>query len=144
VPIPARYGDEVSNLKISQVIGPFAGRHLRTVVRRVLGQYFVRDFNVATLELIFGTLFLGFGALYALNWMAVRDPGQAASAGVVMTAALPVIIGVQLLLQAMNFDVVNVPVRPIHPYLRTLARIEAAAHGEGEAATVQPSEAAQA
>ncbi|WP_293316686.1 glycosyltransferase family 2 protein [Phenylobacterium sp.] len=144
VPIPARYGDEVSNLKISQVIGPFAGRHLRNFVRRVLGQYFVRDFNVATLELIFGTLFLGFGAIYALNWMAVRDPGQAASAGVVMTAALPVIIGVQLLLQAMNFDVVNVPVRPIHPYLRTLARIEAAAHGEGEAVTGQPSEAAQA
>lgn len=144
VPIPARYGDEVSNLKISQIIGPFAGRHLRNFIRRVLGQYFVRDFNVATLELIFGALFLGFGGLYALNWMAVREPGQAASAGVVMTAALPVIIGVQLLLQAMNFDVVNVPVRPIHPYLRTLARIEAAAQVDGDQADSATSEAAHA
>ena len=75
-----------------------------------------------------------FGAVYALHWIAVRAPGQAASAGVVMAAALPVIIGVQLLLQAMNFDVVNVPTRPIHPYLRTLERIEAAAHAEAEAA----------
>ena len=68
----------------------------------------------------------------------VRDvpaPGQAASAGVVMAAALPVIIGVQLLLQAMNFDVLNVPTRPIHPYLRTLERIEAAAQADAATET---------
>jgi dolichol-phosphate mannosyltransferase len=29
-----------------------------------------------------------------------------------------------LLLQALNFDVLNVPNRPIHPYLRTLARLQ--------------------
>lgn len=42
-----------------------------------------------------------------------------------MAAALPVIIGVQLLLQAMHFDVFNVPSRPIHPYLRAIERLEA-------------------
>lgn len=130
VPMPARYGEEVSNLRIGAIVGPFALKHARNFVQRVLGQYFVRDFNVATVELIFGTLFLLFGAAYALHWFAVRAPGQAASAGVVMAAALPVIIGVQLLLQAINFDVLNVPSRPIHPYLRTLERMEA----EGEAA----------
>lgn len=125
VPMPARYGDEVSNLRIGAVVGPFLFRHLRNFVRRIFGQYLVRDFNVATLETLSGLALLAFGSLYGLNWLAVRDPGQAASAGVVMTAALPVIIGVQLLLQAMNFDVINVPSRPIHPYLRTLERIAA-------------------
>ena len=43
--------------------------------------------------------------------------------GVVMAAALPVIVGVQLLLQALNFDVLNVPSRPLHPYLRTVQRL---------------------
>jgi hypothetical protein len=38
-----------------------------------------------------------------------------------------VILGAQLLLQAANFDVLNVPARPIHPYLRTLALMEQAA-----------------
>lgn len=123
VPIPARYGDEVSNLRISAIVGPFALRHLQNFVRRILGEYFVRDFHVATLELVFGAASLAFGSAYALHWLAVRDPGQTASAGVVMAAALPVIIGVQLLLQAMNFDVLNIPTRPIHPYLRTLERI---------------------
>ncbi|WP_312163482.1 glycosyltransferase family 2 protein [Phenylobacterium sp.] len=123
VPMPARYGDEVSNLRIGGIIGPFVLRHLHNFVRRVFGQYFVRDFHVATLELLSGAALLAFGSAYALHWLAVRDPGQTASAGVVMAAALPVIIGVQLLLQSMNFDVVNVPTRPIHPYLRTLERI---------------------
>ena len=31
----------------------------------------------------------------------------------------------QLLMQALNFDVLNFPTRPIHPYLRTIARMEA-------------------
>lgn len=129
VPIPARYGDEVSNLHIGAIVGPFATKHLQNFVQRVLGQYFVRDFNVATLELIFGLVFLLFGVGYAAHWVAVRVPGQAASAGVVMAAALPVILGTQLLLQAMNFDVLNVPTRPIHPYLRAVERMEA----EGQA-----------
>ncbi|MET3527128.1 glycosyltransferase family 2 protein [Phenylobacterium koreense] len=122
-PMPSRYGDERSNLRIGAVIGTFSARHLSNFIRRVIGQYFVRDFNVATIELVVGFLLLAAGATYGLHWFAVRDPGQAASAGVVMAAALPVIIGVQLLLQAINFDVQNVPNRPIHPYLRTLERI---------------------
>jgi dolichol-phosphate mannosyltransferase len=124
VPIPARYADEVSNLRISGIVGPFALRHMRNFVQRVLGQYFVRDFNVASLELVFGLFSMLFGAGYAAHYLAARMPGQAASAGVVMAAALPVILGFQLLLQAANFDVLNVPSRPIHPYLRTVADLE--------------------
>lgn len=122
VPMPARYGDEVSNIRIGAIVGPFALRHVRNFARRIVGQYFVRDFHVATLETLFGVASLAFGVGYALRWIAIREPGQAASAGVVMAAALPIIIGIQLLLQALNFDVQNVPTRPIHPYLRALGR----------------------
>jgi dolichol-phosphate mannosyltransferase len=124
VPIPARYADEVSNLRIGAIVGPFALKHLRNFVQRVLGQYFVRDFNAASLELVFGMFGILFGLGYAAHYVAARQPGQVASAGVVMAAALPIILGAQLLLQAINFDVLNVPARPIHPYLRTVARLE--------------------
>jgi len=127
VPIPARYADEVSNLRIGSIVGPFALKHLRNFIQRVLGQYFVRDFSVASLELVAGLFLLLFGAGYAAHYLATRTHGQSASAGVVMAAALPVILGAQLLLQAANFDVLSVPSRPIHPYLRTLARMERAA-----------------
>lgn len=124
VPMPARYADEISNLRIGAIVGPFALKHLRNFVRRVLGQYFVRDFNAASLEFVFGMFGILFGLGYAAHYLAIRVPGQAASAGVVMAAALPIILGAQLLLQAMNFDVLNVPNRPIHPYLRTVQRLE--------------------
>jgi len=123
--LSARYADEVSNLRISAIVGPFALKHVKNFIQRALGQYFVRDFNAASLELLFGVGLVLFGVGYAAHYVSVRHPGQAASAGVVMAAALPVILGVQLLLQAMNFDVLNVPSRPIHPYLRTIARMEA-------------------
>ncbi len=125
VPMPARYGEEVSNIRIGGIIGPFALKHLTNFFQRILGQYFVRDFNVATVELLAGAGLFLFGMIYGLHWIAVRDPSQAASAGVVMTAALPLIVGVQLLLQSMNFDVSNVPSRPIHPYLRAIEQLEA-------------------
>lgn len=124
VPMPARYADEVSNLRIGAIVGPFALKHLRNFVQRVLGQYFVRDFNAASLELVFGIFGILFGLGYAAHYVATRVPGQVASAGVVMAAALPIILGAQLLLQAMNFDVLNAPSRPIHPYLRTVQRLE--------------------
>ena len=124
VPMPARYADEVSNIRIGRIVGPFAFRHARNFAQRVVGQYFVRDFSAASLELVFGLFFLLFGVGYAASYLANRIPGQAASAGVVMLAALPVILGVQFLLQAMNFDVLNVPSRPIHPYLIVLRELE--------------------
>lgn len=124
VPMPARYADEVSNIKISRIIGPFALKHLRNFVQRLIGQYFVRDFNAASLEFVFGLCSVVFGLCYGLNYIAERAPGQAASAGVVMMAALPIILGAQLLLQAINFDVLSVPTRPIHPYLRALRTLE--------------------
>lgn len=123
VPIPARYGDEVSNLRISAIIGPFALRHVQNFLRRIIGQYFVRDFTVATVELLAGGAFFLFGVGYAIRWLMLRNPEVPASAGVVMAAALPVIVGVQLLLQALNFDVLNVPSKPLHPYLRAVRRL---------------------
>ena len=127
VPMPARYGAEVSNIRIGAIVGPFALKHLQNFSQRILGQYFVRDFNVATIEILAGLALTLFGALYGWHWLALRNPHTAASAGVVMTAALPVLVGVQLLLQAINFDVVNVPTRAIHPYLRAIERLEEAA-----------------
>ncbi len=120
IPIPSRYGDEVSNLRISTVVWPFAWRHVRNLARRVVGQHFVRDFTLASLELIVGGMLLIWGIGYTIGWSFIRVPGQAAPAGIVMAAALPVIIGIQFLLHAINFDVLDVPSRPIHPYLRAL------------------------
>ncbi|WP_091735172.1 glycosyltransferase family 2 protein [Phenylobacterium immobile] len=129
VAMPARYADEESNLKIGAAVLPFAAKHLRNFGKRVIGQYFVRDFNAASLQFVFGIAAIAFGLIYGLSYLATREVGTAAPAGVVMMAALPIILGVQLLLQSLNFDVLSQPSRPIHPYLRAVADL-----GRGEKA----------
>jgi hypothetical protein len=47
-----------------------------------------------------------------------KAPGEVASAGDVMLAAMPIILGVQLLLQAAALDIQGVPARPLCPPLR--------------------------
>ena len=124
VPIPARYADERSNMRVGRIVVPFALKHLRNAVRRLAGQYFVRDLNIASIEILIGVPLLLFGVLYGLNWTHRPHVGPA-PAGVVMLAALPVIIGVQLLLQAVNYDVQSSPSEPIHPRLRAVERLKA-------------------
>jgi hypothetical protein len=89
-----------------------------------VGQYFVRDFTVASLESVLGVFLIAFGAIHGLSWILAPHDGTA-PAGVVMAAALPIIVGVQLLLQAVNFDVLSSPTEPIHPRLAALDDLDA-------------------
>lgn len=115
VPIMARYGNEVSGVVPHREILPFLGSHLRNLGKRILYNYFIRNFSTASLEMLFGSGLLSFGIVFGLaNW-GTRSP---ASAGTVMVAALPVIVGFQLLLAALNYDIQSVPRTAVHPRLR--------------------------
>ncbi len=75
---------------------------------------------------------IGFGVGYALWWMTrAKAPGEVASAGDVMLAAMPIILGVQLLLQAAALDIEGVPARPLSPPLRRRASAAATRPGPG-------------
>ena len=116
VPMAATYGDEESNLSIRRVVFPFLIKNLRNALRRFLVQYLVRDFSLATLEAIIGAILLIFGALAGSTfWLHSYVDGNAATAGQVMIAALPILSGTQLLLSALNFDMRNVPSMARHP-----------------------------
>jgi glycosyltransferase involved in cell wall biosynthesis len=125
VPMPSRYGDEESNLKITRILPTFAARNLKNMVRRVLIQHYLRDFSLASVELLFGLLCMGFGLIYGgVAWLHSVDTGRAATAGSVMIAALPLLIGVQLCLGAINYDIQSTPRTPRHPQLRALEALE--------------------
>jgi len=121
VPMEAVYADEVSNLRIRNELWPFLRTHLREVVKRIFYTYFLRDFSPATLQLLIGAIFLLFGTIYgAAEWYRSVSTGEIASTGTVMIAVLPIILGVQLLLNFLAFDMANEPKVPIQPTL-TLA-----------------------
>jgi hypothetical protein len=61
-----------------------------------------------------------FGFVFGIaNWIDSAKSGTVASAGTVMLSALPIIVGLQMLLSAMNFDMQNVPRRPLHLDLKS-------------------------
>lgn len=121
IPMDAKYGDEVSNLKISQIVGEFLVKHARNFFKRIFYNYYLRDMSLASIELPLGILFLAFGSIYGgYHWMVSAQEGVATPAGTVMMSALPVIAGIQLLLGFIGHDVSSVPVRPIHGSIRKL------------------------
>ena len=114
IPMDAVYGDEPSSLHIHRVATQFAVKHLRNFARRVLYNYYLRDFNLASLEAPLGLAALLFGVVFGgVHWLNAFRGAPYASAGTVMVAALPVIVGVQMLLSAINYDVQNVPTTPL-------------------------------
>jgi dolichol-phosphate mannosyltransferase len=118
VPMPARYGTETSNLKISRIIPEFAIKHLLNASKRIFFKYFLRDFPFASLELIFGILLTIFGTAVGLYaWIESALHGVFASAGTVMLAALPSVIGLQFLLSFLHYDIASVPRVPLQQML---------------------------
>src|SRR5215469_14875327 len=99
VPMRAVYADEQSNMQVLAVIPEFAWKHLRNYLKRIFYNYFLRGFSIASIELVGGLALFGFGVYYGtVKWEASMEHQALASAGTVMLAALPVILGFQLLL----------------------------------------------
>ena len=115
VPMDAKYGDEKSNLKISKIMGEFLIKHIRNLIKRIFYNYYLRDMSLASLELPLGLMALIFGVIFgSYQWSHSLVNGGPSSAGTVMVSALPIIVGVQLILGFLSYDINSVPSRPIH------------------------------
>jgi glycosyltransferase involved in cell wall biosynthesis len=110
VPMDAVYAGEASNLKITRILGEFMFRHVRNTLKRVFYNYFLRDMSVASLELVAGILLFGFSLYWgSSNWIQSAQTGIAAPVGTIMLAVLPFLLGTQLLLSFLAYDVASVP-----------------------------------
>ena len=119
VPMDAKYGDEESGLKIGRILFDFLSKHVRNTFKRVFYNYFLRDMSLATIELVGGLILVAGGLVAgAWFWIDASTMGVPTSAGRVMLSALPVILGLQLLLGFIAFDIASVPRRAIHRLLR--------------------------
>ncbi len=114
ISMPSVYGDEVSGLRISRILHDFATRHLVNFGKRVFYNYFLRNFSVASVELVVGGLGFAFGCVFgARAWYHSYATNVLTPVGTVMLAVLPILIGVQFLLNFLNFDIASVPRRPL-------------------------------
>ena len=106
--VPAHYGNEKSTIKLI----PTAWRNLKAVWkgfwRRIYYKYVLYGFHPVALFLFTGMFFLIISLLLAIFLLYVKlFAHQSPTAGSVMLAVLPFILGIQLTLTALTLDVSN-------------------------------------
>jgi len=117
VPMPARYQGEVSSLLIHRILFEFPSKLLSTFLRRLVLKNFIYDFSMGSIYLLAGLPLLIFGLSFGTyKWIQYAGIGVPASTGTVMLATLSVLLGIQLLLSAIEIDLRSVPTEPLsHP-----------------------------
>lgn len=114
VSLPARYGSEKSNLKIRKVLVEFPLKHIRNQMKRVLYRYYLREWSIASFELPSSLIMLAFGSFFGLiTFIQASQAGQSVTAGQVTVAALSIILGFQLFLSFLAYDIQSEPKIPI-------------------------------
>ena len=115
--MPARYRDEVSNLAVERVLLEFPWKLLATGVRRVVMKNFLYDFSMVSIYLLTGVPLLLFGVIFGgIKWLQYWRLGIPAPTGTVILPTLAVLLGIQLLLSAVESDLRAVPREPLsHP-----------------------------
>lgn len=106
VPLPARYGPETSHLRIGQVLRLFPGLLLERFLARMYFQFVLREFSPIVVFGALGALLFGGGGLWGC-WIWARTiwTGVPNPTGTIMLALVPLILGFQLLLQAVVMDI---------------------------------------
>jgi hypothetical protein len=121
IPIPARYQNETSHLSIRRTLFEFPYKLLLTFFRRILLKYYIYDFSMMSLYLLFGIPLLSFGGIFgAVKWIDYASRNIPAPTGTVMLPTICVILGIQILLSAIEIDMNSVPRSPLsNPLDRT-------------------------
>jgi dolichol-phosphate mannosyltransferase len=114
VPMPARYQGEVSSLLVQRILFEFPLKLFRTFMRRLVLKNFIYDFSMASVYLLTGWPLLLFGLIFgSYKWTQYASIGTPAPTGTVMLATLSVLLGIQLLLSAIEIDLRSVPTEPL-------------------------------
>lgn len=118
VPIPAVYGEEVSSIRLSKVVPELMSLLTKGFWRRIWYRYVLWSFSPIALLLVLGILTFGFGLIVAV-WVSFQVLASVvATAATVMLAALPLMIGTQLLVSALQLDIQASPSTPTYTPFR--------------------------
>lgn len=114
IPMVAVYGDEVSNLKIGNSLVTFLKGNVIRTFKRLAYHYFIRDFNLGSLYFLFSLPLLLISTCFGIyRWNLSVQTNTLTPAGTLFLVALPFIVGVQLFLNFLSYDVISVPNEPL-------------------------------
>jgi dolichol-phosphate mannosyltransferase len=110
LPQPARYGAEQSSLSVTRALWDFPWRLIAGLGRRVFWRYLVYDVSPVAIFGILGLLLACFGLGFgSWQWFTHGIRNVPTPLGTIVLAALPLMLGFQLLIQALILDIANTP-----------------------------------
>ena len=110
VPMPPIYANEKSSMQVWKMPMVFVPKLTKIFIKRILKGYFLYDFNIASIYLILGIPMFFFGLIFGIiTWIVYYNLNQLTPTGTIMIITLNIILGFQLLLQAIQFDISNAP-----------------------------------
>jgi glycosyltransferase involved in cell wall biosynthesis len=110
VPMPARYRGERSSMSIWRVLAEFPAKLLTILLRRLMLRYFLFDFSMVSVYLLTGIPLILFGLIFgSLKWIQYLQLGVPAPTGTVILPTLAIILGIQILLSAIELDMNAAP-----------------------------------
>lgn len=110
VPTSTVYGDEQSGVRAGRIVFSFPPRLFSRGTARFWRKHLVTDFGPIGLLTLAGLALCLFGGGFgAYHWYVSVRTGVTASTGTVMIAVLPLIVGLQVLIQAFSMSVMSSP-----------------------------------
>ena len=114
VPMPAVYKDEKSNLSILKVLVEFPLKHSRNLLKRIFYNYLLREFSLASLNLLFGSLLVSFSLIFgSLKWFTSNQTGIPSGEGALILFTVSMLMGFQLLISFFGYDIGHEPKIPL-------------------------------
>lgn len=109
VSVPARYGQEVSGIRLRQVIPAIGWLLFRGFWKRLIWKYTIRSFSPIALFFFTGLALVAWGIGFGI-WVVAQTIGPGvATTGTVLLSVVPFLIGVQLLISALVLDIQESP-----------------------------------
>ncbi len=110
VAMPAIYGDEKSNMNVWKMPFVFIPKLIKTFIQRIFKTYFIYDFNMSSIYMLLGFPLFIFGIFYGIyTWWFYSSQAIFTPTGTIMLITLTIILGFQLLLQAIHYDIIRAP-----------------------------------
>lgn len=109
VPVPALYGNEVSGIRLSRVIPSISSLLLVGFWRRIWWKYVLWSFSPIALLLFAGLLLCAFGFAWGVFGVVSAFDHASPSTGTVMLCVGPLLVGINLMVQALVLDIQATP-----------------------------------
>jgi glycosyltransferase involved in cell wall biosynthesis len=109
VPIPGVYGEEVSGMRLRKVVPEISRLLFMGFWRRIFLKYVLMSFSPIALLLFTGMFLCAAGLAVGIWALTITPSGVAPTAGTVLLAVGPLLVGINMLVQALTLDIQQTP-----------------------------------